>query len=207
MCGAGRGPDGLHVPGSPGPGPGPRRAGEGGRMLRAGCRAALPRWPPASAPLSGAGGVGEGGEAKRTPLDALHRSRGGRMVAFAGWSLPLHYGQGHLQSHLHTRRHCSLFDVSHMLQVAGAGWGGEGRGVAPTPPHPLPRHLPDPGVWPGPCQVHGELGGGGHRRAEAGTGMGHRVAGGVRGPWGHPGGQEGTGSLPALPGAMSHRAP
>ncbi|NXP94078.1 GCST protein, partial [Passerina amoena] len=39
------------------------------------------------------------------------------MVPFAGWSLPLHYGQGHLQSHLHTRRHCSLFDVSHMLQT------------------------------------------------------------------------------------------
>ncbi|NXR40118.1 GCST protein, partial [Zosterops hypoxanthus] len=39
------------------------------------------------------------------------------MVPFAGWTLPLHYGQGHLQSHLHTRRHCSLFDVSHMLQT------------------------------------------------------------------------------------------
>ncbi|NXK77601.1 GCST protein, partial [Amazona guildingii] len=38
-------------------------------------------------------------------------------VPFAGWSLPLHYGQGHLQSHLHTRRRCSLFDVSHMLQA------------------------------------------------------------------------------------------
>ncbi|NWW34748.1 GCST protein, partial [Panurus biarmicus] len=39
------------------------------------------------------------------------------MVPFAGWTLPLHYGQGHLQSHLHTRRHCSLFDVSHMMQT------------------------------------------------------------------------------------------
>ncbi|NXL35937.1 GCST protein, partial [Glaucidium brasilianum] len=39
------------------------------------------------------------------------------MVPFAGWSLPLHYGQGHLQSHLHTRRCCSLFDVSHMPQT------------------------------------------------------------------------------------------
>ncbi|NXW93214.1 GCST protein, partial [Alopecoenas beccarii] len=39
------------------------------------------------------------------------------MVPFAGWSLPLHYGQGHLQSHLHTRRRCSLFDVSHMPQT------------------------------------------------------------------------------------------
>ncbi|XP_074691990.1 aminomethyltransferase, mitochondrial isoform X3 [Strix aluco] len=84
-------------------------------MLRAGCRAALPRRPPGSAPLSGAGGAEEG--LKRTPLDALHRSRGGRMVPFAGWSLPLHYGQGHLQSHLHTRRCCSLFDVSHMPQT------------------------------------------------------------------------------------------
>ncbi|KAM6060662.1 aminomethyltransferase, mitochondrial isoform 3-T3 [Theristicus caerulescens] len=92
-------------------------------MLRAGCRAALPRRPPrGSALLSGAGGRRPGeGEAeaglKRTPLDALHRSRGGRMVPFAGWSLPLHYGQGHLQSHLHTRRCCSLFDVSHMPQT------------------------------------------------------------------------------------------
>ncbi|XP_030356575.1 aminomethyltransferase, mitochondrial isoform X1 [Strigops habroptila] len=94
-------------------------------MLRAGCRAALShRPPPGSAPRRGAGeqrpGGAEaaaGGSLKRTPLDALHRSRGGRMVPFAGWSLPLHYGQGHLQSHLHTRRRCSLFDVSHMLQT------------------------------------------------------------------------------------------
>ncbi|NXL73146.1 GCST protein, partial [Leptocoma aspasia] len=62
------------------------------------------------------------------------------MVPFAGWTLPLHYGQGHLQSHLHTRRHCSLFDVSHMLQVAGSGSGGWSRGVA-APPHNLPGPL------------------------------------------------------------------
>lgn len=96
-------------------------------MLRAGYRAALSRRPPGSAPRRRAGGTGAGGAGageerlKQTPLDALHRARGGRMVPFAGWSLPLHYGQGHLQSHLHTRRHCSLFDVSHMLQVAGSG--------------------------------------------------------------------------------------
>ncbi|XP_074952612.1 aminomethyltransferase, mitochondrial isoform X3 [Phalacrocorax aristotelis] len=92
-------------------------------MLRAGCRAALPRRPPGSVPLSGTGGQRPGGSEaeerglKRTPLDALHRSHGGRMVPFAGWSLPLYYGQGHLQSHLHTRRCCSLFDVSHMPQT------------------------------------------------------------------------------------------
>lgn len=50
------------------------------------------------------------------------------MVPFAGWSLPVQYGRGHLESHLHTRRHCSLFDVSHMLQVAGGGSGAAGGG-------------------------------------------------------------------------------
>ncbi|XP_039084321.1 aminomethyltransferase, mitochondrial isoform X2 [Hyaena hyaena] len=39
------------------------------------------------------------------------------MVAFAGWSLPVQYRDSHIDSHLHTRRHCSLFDVSHMLQT------------------------------------------------------------------------------------------
>ncbi|XP_071611656.1 aminomethyltransferase, mitochondrial isoform X2 [Heliangelus exortis] len=96
-------------------GPRGREAVPGGRMLRAGCRAALPRRPPGWAPLSGCGGAEMGG-LKRTPLDDLHRARGGKMVPFAGWSMPLHYGEGHLQSHLHTRRYCSLFDVSHMLQ-------------------------------------------------------------------------------------------
>ena len=42
------------------------------------------------------------------------------MVAFAGWSLPVQYRDSHVNSHLHTRQHCSLFDVSHMLQVS---WG------------------------------------------------------------------------------------
>lgn len=63
------------------------------------------------------------------------------MVPFAGWSLPVQYGRGHLESHLHTRRHCSLFDVSHMLQVAGGGPGPRGGGAA--------LH----GLTPGPFQT------------------------------------------------------
>uniref|UniRef100_A0A8C0J1G4 Aminomethyltransferase n=1 Tax=Chelonoidis abingdonii TaxID=106734 RepID=A0A8C0J1G4_CHEAB len=39
------------------------------------------------------------------------------MVNFAGWSMPVQYALSHLESHLHTRQHCSLFDVSHMLQT------------------------------------------------------------------------------------------
>ncbi|XP_070793220.1 aminomethyltransferase, mitochondrial [Pituophis catenifer annectens] len=54
---------------------------------------------------------------KQTPLYDFHRHHGGKMVDFAGWSLPVQYTHSHLDSHLHTRQHCSLFDVSHMLQT------------------------------------------------------------------------------------------
>uniref|UniRef100_A0A493TP94 Aminomethyltransferase, mitochondrial n=1 Tax=Anas platyrhynchos platyrhynchos TaxID=8840 RepID=A0A493TP94_ANAPP len=149
--GAGGGP---HVPGAPAgraepcwaePGRvGPERDR---RMLRVGVCAALCRGRPGSAALSGAGVGAEPGGLKRTPLDALHRARGGRMVPFAGWSLPVQYGRGHLESHLHTRSHCSLFDVSHMLQVAGGGGGGDRGGGGPSAP---PRTLSPP---PGPLQT------------------------------------------------------
>lgn len=39
------------------------------------------------------------------------------MVGFAGWSMPVQYKDSHIISHMHTREHCSLFDVSHMLQT------------------------------------------------------------------------------------------
>ncbi|XP_048190806.1 aminomethyltransferase, mitochondrial [Perognathus longimembris pacificus] len=54
---------------------------------------------------------------RRTPLYDFHLAHGGKMVAFAGWSLPVQYQESHIHSHLHTRGHCSLFDVSHMLQT------------------------------------------------------------------------------------------
>lgn len=52
-----------------------------------------------------------------TPLHALHVSRGARMVAFAGYEMPLHYPTGILTEHLHTRARAGLFDVSHMGQI------------------------------------------------------------------------------------------
>ncbi|XP_030061397.1 aminomethyltransferase, mitochondrial [Microcaecilia unicolor] len=58
---------------------------------------------------------------KRTPLYEFHQSLGGKMVTFAGWSMPVQYKEGHIESHLHTRTHCSLFDVSHMLQTKVLG--------------------------------------------------------------------------------------
>jgi aminomethyltransferase len=56
-----------------------------------------------------------------TPLHALHVARGGRMVAFAGYALPLHYGDGIVAEHTHVRTAAGLFDVSHMGQAFLAG--------------------------------------------------------------------------------------
>ncbi|CEG46203.1 glycine cleavage system t protein [Plasmopara halstedii] len=60
---------------------------------------------------------------KKTPLYDFHVSLGGKMVPFAGYSMPVQYKAGVLQSHLHTREHgkASLFDVSHMGQLRITG--------------------------------------------------------------------------------------
>jgi len=55
---------------------------------------------------------------KRTPLHALHLARGGKMVPFAGYDMPVQYAAGVLREHLHTRSSAALFDVSHMGQIA-----------------------------------------------------------------------------------------
>src|SRR5712692_10447456 len=53
-----------------------------------------------------------------TPLHALHVARGGKMVPFAGYDMPVQYRAGVLREHLHTRNGAGLFDVSHMGQIA-----------------------------------------------------------------------------------------
>jgi len=57
----------------------------------------------------------------RTPLYDLHVARGARMVAFAGYAMPLNYPLGILKEHLHTRASAGLFDVSHMGQAVLIG--------------------------------------------------------------------------------------
>lgn len=47
-------------------------------------------------------------------LDDRHLALGGRMVPFAGYSLPVQYPSGIMAEHKWTREHASLFDVSHM---------------------------------------------------------------------------------------------
>lgn len=62
---------------------------------------------------------------QKTPLHGLHVRLGGRMVAFAGFDLPVQFPTGIMAEHRHTRASASLFDVSHMGQIklSGAGAG------------------------------------------------------------------------------------
>ena len=60
---------------------------------------------------------------KRTPLDALHRELGARMVPFAGYAMPVQYPAGIMAEHLHCRAAAALFDVSHMGQASLFGAG------------------------------------------------------------------------------------
>lgn len=55
-----------------------------------------------------------------TPLYREHLAAGGRMVPFAGWEMPLHYGS-QIEEHHAVRRDVGLFDVSHMAIVDVTG--------------------------------------------------------------------------------------
>ena len=76
------------------------------------------------------------------PLDAWHRARGGRMVPFAGYHMPVQY-EGIMAEHLWTRTSAGLFDVSHMgqLRITGAGVEAALETVLPTAltDHPLKK--------------------------------------------------------------------
>lgn len=63
------------------------------------------------------------------PLDAWHRARGGRMVPFAGYWMPVQY-EGIMAEHLWTRAHAGLFDVSHMGQLLFDGADPEATATA-----------------------------------------------------------------------------
>jgi len=56
-----------------------------------------------------------------TPLAALHRELGARMVPFAGYAMPVQYPAGIIREHLHCRAAAALFDVSHMGQAEVVG--------------------------------------------------------------------------------------
>lgn len=53
-------------------------------------------------------------ELKHTPFFTAHVAAGGKMVDFAGWNLPIHYGS-QIKEHEAVRTDAGMFDVSHML--------------------------------------------------------------------------------------------
>ena len=59
---------------------------------------------------------------KQTPLNAVHRQSGARMVDFGGWDMPVNYGS-QIDEHHAVRTDAGMFDVSHMLPVDVTGTG------------------------------------------------------------------------------------
>ena len=80
-----------------------------------------PRW--STGPVTERSAVDDG--PKKTPLYDLHVELGGKIVDFAGWSLPVQYAPGIMAEHRHCREKAGLFDVSHMGQVIIRGEGAE----------------------------------------------------------------------------------
>ncbi len=59
--------------------------------------------------------------AKQTALYDRHVALGGRMVEFAGYTLPVQYPTGPKQEHLRVREAAGLFDIDHMGQIVVKG--------------------------------------------------------------------------------------
>jgi aminomethyltransferase len=53
---------------------------------------------------------------KHTPLFETHVAAGAKMVDFAGWDMPIHYGS-QIEEHQMVRRDAGMFDVTHMRAV------------------------------------------------------------------------------------------
>lgn len=53
---------------------------------------------------------------KHTPLYTEHESLGAKLVDFAGWDMPIHYGS-QIDEHKAVREAAGMFDVSHMAAV------------------------------------------------------------------------------------------
>src|SRR5947209_302832 len=73
--------------------------------------------PEASAIAAGEAAPASPAPLLKTPLHALHVARGGRMVPFAGYEMPVQYADGIIAEHKHVRDQAGLFDVSHMGQA------------------------------------------------------------------------------------------
>src|SRR3989441_8790196 len=65
---------------------------------------------------------------RKTPLNALHRRLGAKMVDFGGWGMPVEYpsSRGLIAEHKAVRGKVGVFDLSHMgdIRIHGGGKAG-----------------------------------------------------------------------------------
>lgn len=59
-------------------------------------------------------------EIKHSPLEAAHVALGAKLVAFAGWNMPVQY-TSIIDEHSAVRSACGIFDISHMGQFIVSG--------------------------------------------------------------------------------------
>jgi len=59
---------------------------------------------------------------QQTPLYQQHLASGAKMVDFAGWDMPIHYGS-QIEEHHQVRNDAGMFDVSHMVVLDFKGKG------------------------------------------------------------------------------------
>ncbi len=71
-------------------------------------------------------------ELRKTPLNALHRRLGAKMVNFDGWDMPVEYPSsgGLIAEHKAVRGSVGVFDVSHMGDIRIRGGGKPGGALA-----------------------------------------------------------------------------
>jgi aminomethyltransferase len=69
---------------------------------------------------------------RQTPLNAVHRALGAKMVDFGGWDMPVEYPStgGLVAEHKTVRRGVGMFDVSHMGDIRIHGKRTPGGGLA-----------------------------------------------------------------------------
>src|SRR3954464_7670706 len=58
---------------------------------------------------------------KTSPLDAVHRELGAKLVEFGGWDMPISYPTGTIAEHLACRNGAAIFDGSHLGTVRMTG--------------------------------------------------------------------------------------
>src|SRR5260370_5236199 len=71
-------------------------------------------------------------ELRKTPLNALHRRMGAKMVNFDGWDMPVEYPSsgGLIAEHKAVRGGVGVFGVSHMGDIRIRSGGQPGGGLA-----------------------------------------------------------------------------